>query len=416
MTRDTMATIPTVEQDVLFLGSTRIPVPGLVASDTAARYSHTFEDGRIVAEEVLDIHRVDDTRSPLSHIDRKPVATATRPFIHEPSTFLPSETAPLYARERGATKLGVLVTAVAVVGAGVLAGWKFDVIDRVFGDKDSDKVETTGRFVNVPVIPRLEQGDKPCGRVVTQPELQAHFAANPNIPVTNPAEANSFMNEHPNLKSSMLGFYDQNYGGMIDWVNGNKSKTNDNLVDPAGDRMAGFYNRLKVVQLTSAITVDNHNCDVNSGQITDLGPQTLQSGDFVYGFDLKSTKQLNRFLHQSGLNREDVILASVNIDGKNKWFVIVNRSTCNNPLTPVKPDIPRQPTTTTTTTLANKHPERDQQNNQGSPNAAPGLGGSAGSEGTLGTTTTLATTATTITVPGAGTPSDPAGACGEACE
>lgn len=333
-------------------------------------------------------------------------------------------------QERGSAKIVAMIV-VGALAVGSLVAWRTDVFS---GDNNSTTVEPNGKIVDskAPVVNRLEQGDKPCGRVITQTELQAHFAQNPDSPVTNPTEANDFMDWHPNLKASMLNFYDQHYGGMVDWVNANKSKTSKKLEDRSGDREQVFYNRLKVVELTSPVTVDNHNCDVNSGAITDLGAQTLQAGDFVYGFDLKSTKQLNRFLHQSGLNREDVLLTQVTMIGKggkpeNRWFIVVNRSTCNNPLTPVKPGVPGTTPSTqpeiTTTTLGNKDSRKDyNQPGNPSPNVAPGSGGQPGPEGTISTTPTTVfqipgeTTPTTIVVPGGGTPGDPTGECGAACE
>lgn len=154
----------------------------------------------------------------------------------------------------------------------------------------------------------------------------------------------------------MLGFNDGNYHGMVDWLNTNHDVSDSSAKDVAGDRMTNFNNRLQILKLPAAMTVDNHICDPETGKITDLGDQTLPAGDFVYGFTLKSDAQLQDFMKETGLTRADLLLSNAyDKDGKVVPFVVTNRATCNNPL---KPPMNHEVTTTSagnsTTTIVRR--------------------------------------------------------------
>lgn len=210
-------------------------------------------------------------------------------------------------------------------------------IDFFMGKSDADGEVVLGAAT---VQSRFEQGDKPCGRVITESELRAHFEAQPNVPITNPVEAKAFLAEHPNLKTGMTMFYDQEYAGMLDWVNVNLPKTDPSLAD--GDRLDNYYNRLKVVKLTEELVAENHQCDPNSGAIDSVGLIRMQVGDFVYGVTMTDA-ELATMKQSTGLTDEDLIIKKVNDNGKSVNLVATQRGTCDNPLSKGKQGKPATP-------------------------------------------------------------------------
>ncbi len=194
-----------------------------------------------------------------------------------------------------------------------------------------------------PTQNKLEQGDHPCGRTITEPELIKQFSENPEVPLTNPVEAIEFMDAHPELKKSMLDFYDTNDPKVIDWIIAHKDKTDPNLVDTdkegQADRLRAFYNRIQVSQLDSDVVVGNHGCNPETGEIFDAGNRTLQAGDFVYDISFKDDAELESFLKETEISRDKLILKQFKVKLANgeevtQTAIIVNRGTCDNPLTP----------------------------------------------------------------------------------
>ena len=213
-------------------------------------------------------------------------------------------------------------------------------IENARRDADADK-----EYMPAGVI-----GEKPCGPKVDQDEVFKRMAA--GDVVVKPSETAEFLNENPQVEAGLNNFYEEL--GDTEWIDliiEELEPTNPDALEGGKDEgIRGLKAREEARQLSSDIDVQNHNCELETGEIfKNNGPNGsynhLQKGDQVWSLVLPKDVLKKMQDQKIELPKE---LLTVNLAG-GAIEIIMERLVCNNPLLEIEEEEP--PVTTVETTV-----------------------------------------------------------------
>lgn len=199
-------------------------------------------------------------------------------------------------------------------------------------------------------------GEGACGPKVDPEVIQARMTE--GLPVVKPSETAAFFDKYPQMEEEFNDFYNENYGeDLLEYIF-TKPVLNAEVLGDVADEDSSVARRMtarmEALTLDSAVDVQNHYCDPETGEIFEVSNiNRLQEGEQVWAIPL--TAGDIKALHEDEVTiPEQLVTLPVednqeyeNTDDEVVMAILVQRLACNNPLL----DRDDDETTTTTTSI-----------------------------------------------------------------